>query len=449
MSAMVHPAGKRFLMRKSSNVENMPPTTHTAGHAKKAQALVSAREASRRRRARVVSGSVALRKVVQNAQRRVSKTYSRNAPVKVELVVEPLAQVNELQEPTAQAVQAAPTPADPRGPTLQFPRWLARPPVFPHPFDRANIDACGPELHEIPHKFILRGLDVTGHNMWQLVQGATFDTQPLGHSLPQELRVVIADHTMQAAASRLPNSHPTHVLAVWEGPTPTEGLRRGLDPRTGRRKIRLVPVHNIVLAAHCAKWFPMPANPNTERKRVRVNAGGAMGTELTLPVVPLPVPHIESFRQLLNCLYTHKVSQLLDELVPVQKPDYVFPTPENPNPQNPHYIVETGRRLGTRFQPWAIVGMLRHVVGLWQNACSLGVSDKRLWIAIDWAWDMLLTGLAFATGRPESVPRPQPKLFGPAAAAAAKASLQALDPKTVQAHIEQLQQRYGTPPSAA
>ncbi|KAJ3002873.1 hypothetical protein NUW54_g5613 [Trametes sanguinea] len=42
MSALVHPAGKRFLMRKSSNTENMPPTITSAGHAKKAEALVSA-----------------------------------------------------------------------------------------------------------------------------------------------------------------------------------------------------------------------------------------------------------------------------------------------------------------------------------------------------------------------------------------------------------------------
>ena len=47
-------------------------------------------------------------------------------------------------------------------------------------------------------------------------------------------------------------------------------------------------------------------------------AGGAGGTRLTLPVVPLAVPHPPSFMHLLQTLYTHKVSWLLDQLVPVQ-----------------------------------------------------------------------------------------------------------------------------------
>ncbi|KAI0363982.1 hypothetical protein BV20DRAFT_62681 [Pilatotrama ljubarskyi] len=451
MSAMIHPAGKRFLMRKSSNAENLPPTAHTAGHSKKAEALVSAREASRRRRARVVSGSAALRKVVQNAQRRASKSHARPAPCKLEPVVEPLPPVAETQETPAQAAQPAQDAEVNLGPTLRFPRWLPRPPNFPAAFDRANIDACGSDVHGVPHDYILRGLDVAGHSMWQLVNGAILDTDDLGTTLPEEVDVIIPDHVLLAAASPLPSSFPTHVLAVWEAPSEGQGLQNGVDPRTGRRKVRLVPVHNLVLAAHCANWFPMPSKKSVEQKRVMINNGGAMGTLLKLPVVPVPVPHINTFHQLLGCLYTHRVSRLLDQLVPVQRPAYVLPTPQNPRPQNPHYIKETGRRLGARYQPWAIVGMLREVVGLYQNACQMGISDKRLWISIDWSWDMLLTGLAYALGRPEAVPRPQPRIFRGGAAPQQRQQRQAAtaqQPAPAQQQLQQQRQQHPTPSPA-
>ena len=55
--------------------------------------------------------------------------------------------------------------------------------------------------------------------------------------------------------------------------------------------------------------------------------------------------------------------------------------------------------------------MIGTVIGLWQNAIYLGASDRRLWTAIDWSYDMLLTGLGYALGRPELVPRPQPAAF--------------------------------------
>ena len=235
----------------------------------------------------------------------------------------------------------------------------------------------------------------------------------MGHcaSLPDEVNVTIADHVKLQCASPLPHSHPTHVLALWELPVAQPVHKNsGINPETGRRKVSLVAAHNLVLAAHCGKWFPLAKSERATETRVSVNEGGAPGTQLNLPVVPLAVPHPASFMYLLQTLYTHKVSWLLDQLVPVQKPSMALPTPQNPNPQNPHYILETGRRVAARFTPQAIVQMLGTVIGLWQNAIYLGISDRRLWVGIDWSWDMLLTGLAMSIGRPELVPRPQPRV---------------------------------------
>ena len=256
--------------------------------------------------------------------------------------------------------------------------------------------------------------------MWNLVKNTSIDSSSMGHhnGLPNEINVIIADHARMQAKSMLPSSNPTHVLAIWDLPVPHPVYKNGtgnINPATGRRKISLMPAHNLVLAAHCAKWFPLPKSENVRETPVR-SASGVPGTMLNLPVVPLAVPHPPSFIYLLQTLYTHKVSWLLDQLVPVPKPTVVFPTPANPQPQNPHYIIETGCRVAARFTPRAIIDMIGTVIGLWQNAIYLGVSDRRLWIGIDWSYDMLITGLAISLGRPELIRRPVPQVQWPVSA---------------------------------
>ncbi|RDX52478.1 hypothetical protein OH76DRAFT_161198 [Lentinus brumalis] len=413
MTTMLQPLGKRFLMRKSSNAENAPPSA--SAYHKKADALVSAREASRRRRARVVSGSMPLKakKLLLNAQRRVSKAQHAAKLPKVAIQAsEPVELVNQEQSQTATAAAPLPQPAPD---AWRFPRALRRPPppVWPMQLRRENVDACDPALVGVPMDYIMRGLEAAGDSMWHLVRNAEVDGSSLGHrtGLPDEINVIIADHTRMHAKSALPSSNPTHVLAIWDLPFAHAVYKNGtgrVDPATGRRKISLMPAHNLVLAAHCAKWFPLPKAAGGAHETRVEDQDGVPGTQLTLPVVPLAVPHPQSFMLLLQTLYTHKVSWLLDQLVPVPKPTVVFPTRETPQPRNPHYIVETGRRVAARFTPHAIVGMLGMVIGLWQNAIYLGVSDRRLWIGIDWSYDMLLTGLAMSLGRPEMVPRPAP-----------------------------------------
>ena len=171
MSTTVQPLGKRFLMRKSSNTENLPPSA--AAYHKKAGALVSAREASRRRRARVVSGSMPLKskKLIQNAQRRVSKAqhaaqHPKIAPetVKTSAPSEPVELVNQTQSQAT--TTPATTPVVPAAHDIQFPRYLRRPPrgMWPVPFRLENIDACDPALSGTPLEYIRQGLEVAGES---------------------------------------------------------------------------------------------------------------------------------------------------------------------------------------------------------------------------------------------------------------------------------------------
>ncbi|PIL28770.1 hypothetical protein GSI_08814 [Ganoderma sinense ZZ0214-1] len=417
MVTLVQPLGKRFLIRKCSNAENLPPSASS----KKADALVSAREASRRRRARVVSGNLPLKvkKVVHNAQRRASKAaHLSSKPLKptvslasIHCSAAPLASEQVIEVSAASEATTAPTPkqAEVKPDTLNLPRFLRRPPssVWPVDFDRANIDACSPELEGVDFSYIMQGLEVTGPSMWNLVKTAHIDRTSMGRraALPDEVNVIIADHAALCTPANIAPSHPTHVLAVWELPHAHPVHRKSAATADARRKVSLIPAHNLVLAMHCAKWFKLGPT-NTSETRV-LDPQGLPGTQITLPIVPLAVPHPESFLLLLQAMYTHKASWLMDQLVPVQKPAVAFPSAANPAPENPHYILETGRRLAARYTPSALLEMVGTVVGLWQNAVYLGVSDRRLWTAMDWSYDMLLTGLGFALRRPDLVPRPQ------------------------------------------
>ncbi|KAI1786370.1 hypothetical protein LXA43DRAFT_1034155 [Ganoderma leucocontextum] len=417
MVTLVQPLGRRFLIRKSSNAENMPPSASS----KKADALVSAREASRRRRARVVSGNLPLKvkKVVQNAQRRTSKAALHSvrslkpavaiADIHCSVSLASPTQVVDISALPDSTTASTPKQAEVKADTLNLPRFLRRPPpaVWPVDFDRENIDACDPGLAGVDFNYIMQGLEVAGPSMWHLVKTAHIDRTSMGRraALPDEVNVIIADHAALRTPSHLVPSYPTHVLAVWELPHAHPVHKSPFAAPDARRKVSLIPVHNLVLATHCAKWFKL--GPTSSAPTPVMDRQGIAGTQITLPVVPLAVPHPESFLLLLQSMYTHKASWLMDQLVPVQKPAVAFPSTANPAPENPHYILETGRRLAARYTPNALLEMIGTVVGLWQNAVYLGVSDRRLWTAMDWSYDMLLTGLGFALHRPDLVPRPQ------------------------------------------
>ena len=433
------PLNPFVLHRRCSNVENLAPL-----YSKKADYLASGREASRRRRARVASGSMpqkVVKTLLDTQKHALKKQGTRKAlkPLPLDPLPVPDFEAFKPVPPVEETVKAAPEAAvlpqaekkqeNVSDNLMHLPRHLHRPPpqLWPIPIRMENIEACDPALAGISLPFIRRGLEVTGEmyvfdlsarfgrcfnrldiRMWNMAKNATVDKVSMGQRtrLPSEIDVLISDH-IRWQTPALPQAPPTHVLALWDLPFSHQVHKnQGINPQTGRQKVSLVPVHDIFLAAYCGKWTPLGTPKEIPEQRVELNKMGAQGTKLTLPVVPLAVPHPASFLHLLQTLYTHKVSWLLDQLVPVPKPTMVLPTPENPNPQNPHYIHETGRRVAARFTSDAILEMIGMVIGLWQNAIYLGVSDTRLWIGIEWSYDMLLSGLAISLNRPELINRP-------------------------------------------
>ena len=79
-------------------------------------------------------------------------------------------------------------------------------------------------------------------------------------------------------------------------------------PAATKRWVMLFPMHNIILASHCANLpilqSSVPATPKSA------------GKSILIPVVPLCIPAPEVFSQLSTFLYTKRIDHLLATLLP-------------------------------------------------------------------------------------------------------------------------------------
>lgn len=233
---------------------------------------------------------------------------------------------------------------------VRLPATLARP-IFKS-IDSQALASVDPSLSSTPLEYVKDRLCAVGPSMLSAAASAK-PVHELG-SIDQHIDVTIGgDH-----------SHvPTHMLAVWSKSAQNHGLR----------KVELFPVHDIVLAASCANMPPLqttsrdaPADPSTVR----------------LPVVPICVPHRETFALLQQYLYTRQSDRLLACLLPGTASDV------QPEDVARHYA-----------ETCSLAVLMQHAMqvhGLWSNACVLGVFDESLWRVLDVSWALLMESLRLA-----------------------------------------------------
>jgi hypothetical protein len=220
-----------------------------------------------------------------------------------------------------------------------------------------------------PPKLIFFLLPSTSSRLLNVVSSTT-PTAAVGDALPAELSVLITD---------LRESLPTHMLAVYSS-----------TPATPRQRVTLYPAHHLVLAAHCAH---LPAlSPADPARAVHVSPDHTQATT-ALPVVPLRLPHAESFPALLAYLYTKRVDPLLAALLPPAPKPTLDDVPPGACARD-----RLAHQLAEAYSPRTLLQRALAVNGLWRNVCALGIDDARLWGAIDVSWEVLLSALNIATG---------------------------------------------------
>ncbi|OCH87489.1 hypothetical protein OBBRIDRAFT_837323 [Obba rivulosa] len=267
-------------------------------------------------------------------------------------------------------------------PELRLPRRLARP-AFREVSHEA-MAAVDPELKEMPLSFIREGLEIRGPDMLKVL--ASVHATPARHVLPKELRVRVRDRSYHP---------PTHMLAVYS-PAPAP-----------RRAVTLFPVHDVVLAAHCASLPPLgpaaesPEPEAADHAQAQAEADAGIETEaplnLTLPVVPLALPHPPTFSALSAFLYTKRAETLLVALLPS-----LPPSPSSmpgAQPRARPAPAQLARAFAATYTTRALAAHALRVTGAWRNACALGVHDDALWRVLDAAWEIVLASLSLSTGR--------------------------------------------------
>jgi hypothetical protein len=200
----------------------------------------------------------------------------------------------------------------------------------------------------------------------------------------------------QLPRSRVPSSFdvaptrgappPTHILAVQSSPSSKHPVSDA---------VFIIPTHHIVLAANCAHIPRIPVS----RPQMRSNG------MLSVPVMPLVVPHAEAFAPLHTFLVSHRLDRLMSALLPVppsmlSRARAGSSAPGGPfahisAPQVATYLAASAS--GDRMS--ALMALTRTVSAIWRNACALGIFDRDLWAALDFSWEVILGAMNMvATG---------------------------------------------------
>ncbi|TFY69599.1 hypothetical protein EVG20_g3079 [Dentipellis fragilis] len=351
---------------KRRDMENRPPVKHSV--------VSKIKGLSRQRvRARATPGSP---RFLHDASRR-SKARASSSTLRFQVPPTPVA----LPTPADVEMTDA-APAELPTTTVTLPRLLAHPQRKEVP--RETMTKIDPTLENVPMDFTRDVLKMQGPHMLKVL--SSVQAEPARNALPKELPIVVNDLSCDL---------PTHMMAVWSR----------LPTSLPKRKVTLYPVHNMILAAHCAN---LPALPESHPQPPSTD-----GESITVPVVPLGLPSPHSFPQLTSYLYTKRVDTLLLALLPCAPPAPLQPSPdsEDREAEQKAMIAQFARKLSATFTPHALLQRTLFIYGMWKNVCALGIFDDNLWLVMELAWEVMMCAMAYATGN-TSV-QPMPPMYSP------------------------------------
>ncbi|KAF5319941.1 hypothetical protein D9611_011060 [Ephemerocybe angulata] len=248
--------------------------------------------------------------------------------------------------------------------TLTFPRTLSRPPHAEVAYEALLAAGCDEKSHGYPGY----ARDIIASMGTRLLASLrNCQTQFASNNLPDEFLVLITD-----PANTMP---PTHVMAVRSSKPPPPGTAPG--------RVKLFPVHALVLAAHCTRLPPF------EMKAAR----HISDTQIIVPRRQISVPCPETFQHILAYLYTRRKSPFLNAMLPIPAPTTM---------DEPGAKAGFGALIGR--MPFTTEGLMTYVMiihGIWSNVIALGIFDDGLWDMLDTAWEIILTAMVVNRGQPE------------------------------------------------
>ncbi|GJE93451.1 hypothetical protein PsYK624_096100 [Phanerochaete sordida] len=224
---------------------------------------------------------------------------------------------------------------------------------------------------------------------------ATVRCEPPPKALPAMLEVVMDDLAL--------SSTPSHLLCVYEA---RSLARLGGRARGAARRMLVLPVHDVVLAAYCTRVRFPPAVRRVGGavdQTVPADAqGGARETTATvlgLRTVPVAVPDIATLEPLLHFMYHGDPLVLYKNFMP----HLHAPLPGMVNDAGTRneklrqwyaafrdkvYVGMTAGKVALSYQPTDIHNVIRKVWGAHWNLVALGVLDSSMSSVLSVCWEI-------------------------------------------------------------
>jgi hypothetical protein len=179
---------------------------------------------------------------------------------------------------------------------------------------------------------------------------------------------------------------PTHMLAVYSSiPPPSPFIPSSTAPNPPRR-VTMYPVHQLMLAAHCAHLPMLPLRS--------LSTTPAPEGYVHLPIVPLGLPSVETWPALQHYLYTKTLSPLFQHMLPIP----ALPPSSSADTPFIDIISQNGDALG-KMDLDLLIEHAAWINALWRNCSALGVVDTVLWNAIELGYGSIINGIEKAKKR--------------------------------------------------
>lgn len=355
--------------RRASDAENLHPNPIRTFSSKRPSSLKSSiQSASRRRKARTTGHNSPRSDVAEQQAKGRSMTSSPTAAVRFDITREANdVEMNDTEMKDAEPAEAASNSGLKKTPFM-LPRYLGRPDY--KEIRRETIISIDPEFADVPLPYILEGLEALGPAMMQVNTSIETTLVKNNRAVPTHQCVMINDESCDV---------PTHMLAVYSR-----------HPSGPILRVTLHPIHNIIMALHCAHLPMLPQSDTSEPDSVG---------QMILPVVPLGIPSPETFGRLSHYLYTKDASHLLATLLPsgTLTPSFILSLDTYVDSDSPE-LQQYSSILRATYPRSVLLMYAAAVEGLWSNVCALGVFDDQLWEVLDSAWEALIVALYWKEG---------------------------------------------------
>ncbi|THU97501.1 hypothetical protein K435DRAFT_796447 [Dendrothele bispora CBS 962.96] len=270
-------------------------------------------------------------------------------------------------------------------PTLQLPRKLARPEYTE--VSKAAIVSAAPELANVPPEYIRQLLRPKEAEMTAglnaLAPSHVPNYLPKTH-LPSHLAIPLRH---SSSSSSVAPAYPTHALAVYSS--------RSNSPDS---QALIIPIHSLVLAAHCARLPSLPSSARYE---------SSSSSRVQIPVIPISLPSPHAFPIIRKFLYTHSLESVLRSLVPLPSSHH-YPFLQSLSRETVRQTMNSHSTLHqlakhlcehSNYNMQTLTTHAAHVKDFWQDVVALGVNDVALWDTLDLAWEVVLGAMNICAAR--------------------------------------------------